>query len=84
MAAFVNATCKQLDNRTANKPAALIVCSSALRCIELARELRDQQQLSNVELFGKHKKASEQAAILSSRTCGVVVGTPQRIQTLSE
>lgn len=63
-------------------PAVLIICTSALRSLEL---LRGVQQLTEecraAKLFAKHIKVEDQVALLKGRV-NIACGTPSRIKKL--
>ncbi|GAA6077442.1 protein CMSS1 isoform X2, partial [Tachysurus ichikawai] len=63
----------------------LIVCSSALRTIELIKQLTTFKGDAKVlKLFAKHIKAEDQVKLLSKSVVHVGVGTPGRLNTLLE
>ncbi|XP_026999447.2 protein CMSS1 isoform X2 [Tachysurus fulvidraco] len=63
----------------------LIVCSSALRTIELIKQLTTFKGDAKVlKLFAKHIKAEDQVKLLSKSVAHVGVGTPGRLNTLIE
>eukprot|EP00218_Dolichomastix_sp_CCMP3274_P007995 CAMPEP_0170144840 /NCGR_PEP_ID=MMETSP0033_2-20121228/16201_1 /TAXON_ID=195969 /ORGANISM="Dolichomastix tenuilepis, Strain CCMP3274" /LENGTH=228 /DNA_ID=CAMNT_0010381363 /DNA_START=16 /DNA_END=699 /DNA_ORIENTATION=- len=66
-------------------PALVIVCSSAVRSLEVIRLLptfRSRHQI--IKAFAKHLKVAEQEALLRDTECGIVVGTPNRLLKLAE
>ncbi|KAM4558563.1 protein CMSS1 isoform 2-T2 [Odontesthes bonariensis] len=63
----------------------LIVCSSALRTIELIKQLTSfKGEAKAVKLFAKHIKIEEQAKLLQKGVTHIGVGTPGRISALIE
>ncbi|XP_028993144.1 protein CMSS1 [Betta splendens] len=61
----------------------LIVCSSALRCIELIKNLSAfKGQARVLKLFAKHIKVEEQVKLLQKGVVHIGVGTPGRISAL--
>ncbi|KAL3835038.1 hypothetical protein ACJIZ3_009774 [Penstemon smallii] len=63
-------------------PALLVISSSALRSLELIRELRPlTKECHSAKLFSKHMKVEEQVSILKDRV-NVASGTPNRIKKL--
>ncbi|KAJ2157003.1 hypothetical protein GGF46_004800 [Coemansia sp. RSA 552] len=66
-------------------PQVLILCSSALRVLELIRELRPVSLLRPVmKLFSRHIKIAEQKKLLASTAVDIAVGTPNRVRKLME
>ncbi|XP_029386231.1 protein CMSS1 isoform X2 [Echeneis naucrates] len=63
----------------------LIVCSSALRAIELIKQLTTfKGEAKAVKLFAKHIKIEEQVKLLQKSITHIGVGTPGRISALIE
>ncbi|XP_026151330.1 protein CMSS1 isoform X2 [Mastacembelus armatus] len=63
----------------------LIVCSSALRTIELIKQLTTfKGEAKAVKLFAKHIKIEEQVKLLQKGVTHIGVGTPARISALIE
>ncbi|XP_008106030.1 protein CMSS1 isoform X1 [Anolis carolinensis] len=63
----------------------LIICSSALRCLELIRSMAAFKGEGKVmKLFAKHIKIQEQVKKLEQSVIHVGVGTPGRIKALVE
>uniref|UniRef100_A0A4W6D946 Cms1 ribosomal small subunit homolog n=1 Tax=Lates calcarifer TaxID=8187 RepID=A0A4W6D946_LATCA len=63
----------------------LIVCSSALRTIELIKQLTTfKGEAKAVKLFAKHIKIEEQVKLLQKGVTHIGVGTPGRISALIE
>ncbi|KAL2242492.1 protein CMSS1 [Sesamum indicum] len=63
-------------------PALLVISSSALRSLELLRELRSlTKECHAAKLFSKHMKIEEQVSILKNRV-NIASGTPSRIKKL--
>ncbi|XP_027156849.1 protein CMSS1-like [Coffea eugenioides] len=75
---------KQLGegNVDPGNPALLVISLSALRSLELLRELRPlTNECHAVKLFSKHMKIEEQVSFLKNRV-NVACGTPNRIKKL--
>lgn len=75
---------KQLErgNVGPGNPALLVISLSALRSLELLRELRPlTEECHAVKLFAKHMKIEEQVSFLKNRV-NVACGTPNRIKKL--
>ncbi|CAH0493391.1 unnamed protein product [Peronospora farinosa] len=64
-------------------PVFLILCSSALRCVELIKHLTSFK-CRVAKLFGKHLKADKQAKQLTDNYFPIAVGTPARVKKLME
>lgn len=65
-------------------PAILIICSSAVRCVEILRGLKTlTTKCHAAKLFAKHIKIEEQVSILKERV-NIAGGTPSRIKKLIE
>uniref|UniRef100_A0AAX7VL43 Cms1 ribosomal small subunit homolog n=1 Tax=Astatotilapia calliptera TaxID=8154 RepID=A0AAX7VL43_ASTCA len=63
----------------------LVVCSSALRTIELIKQLTSfKGEAKAVKLFAKHIKIEEQVKLLQKGIYHIGVGTPGRISALVE
>ncbi|XP_042281588.1 protein CMSS1 isoform X2 [Thunnus maccoyii] len=63
----------------------LIVCSSALRTIELIKQLTTfKGEAKAIKLFAKHIKIEEQVKLLQKGVTHIGVGTPSRISALIE
>ncbi|KAK3145047.1 hypothetical protein QOZ80_4AG0321990 [Eleusine coracana subsp. coracana] len=63
-------------------PALLVICSAALRSLELLRGLKMfTKECRPVKLFAKHLKVEEQVAMLNARV-NIACGTPSRIKKL--
>uniref|UniRef100_A0A3P8S8Y6 Cms1 ribosomal small subunit homolog n=1 Tax=Amphiprion percula TaxID=161767 RepID=A0A3P8S8Y6_AMPPE len=63
----------------------LIVCSSALRTIELIKQLTTfRGEAKAIKLFAKHIKVEEQVKLLQKGITHIGVGTPGRISALIE
>ncbi|XP_029980520.1 protein CMSS1 [Sphaeramia orbicularis] len=63
----------------------LIVCSSALRAIELLKQMTTfKGEAKAVKLFAKHIKVEEQVKMLQKGITHIGVGTPGRISALIE
>jgi protein CMS1 len=67
------------------KPYLVIVCSSAIRCVEVIKCLPNIQKLCKIgKMFSKHFKLEEQVELLQKYVYRVIVGTPARLQKLHE
>ncbi|KAL4656921.1 protein CMSS1 isoform X1 [Arapaima gigas] len=77
---------KMQKNHTVKKSVILlIVCSSALRTIELIKQLTTFKGEARVlKLFAKHIKVKEQVRLLEKGVTHIGVGTPGRIKALIE
>uniref|UniRef100_A0A0E0KP99 Uncharacterized protein n=1 Tax=Oryza punctata TaxID=4537 RepID=A0A0E0KP99_ORYPU len=63
----------------AGSPALLVICSAALRSLELLRGLKMfTKECRPVKLFAKHMKVEEQVALLKTRV-NIACGTPSRL-----
>ncbi|KAJ2347888.1 cms1 ribosomal small subunit [Coemansia sp. RSA 2618] len=63
-------------------PQVLIVCSSALRVIELVKRLRPVSKRPVAKLFSRHIKIDEQKKMLKESAIDIAVGTPNRVVRL--
>lgn len=75
---------RQLKEGKSNpgNPVVLVVASSALRSLELLRELRPlTKECPAVKLFSKHMKVEEQLSLLKHHV-NIACGTPSRIKKL--
>jgi hypothetical protein len=75
---------KPLVVKSHTKVKVLIVCSSALRCLEIIRELKNMPKLKIAKLFSKHMKINEQIEMLKTASYLVGVGTPNRLVKILE
>ncbi|GBG74704.1 hypothetical protein CBR_g19109 [Chara braunii] len=65
-------------------PAVLIICSSAMRCVDVLKALRDSVGKRGprlAKLFAKHLKVEDQVQQLKDRV-DIAAGTPARLQKL--
>ncbi|KAJ3675755.1 hypothetical protein LUZ60_004797 [Juncus effusus] len=70
------------DDVASGSPALLVICTSALRSLELLRGLREfTKDCRAAKLFAKHLKVEEQVLFLKERV-NVACGTPSRIKKL--
>ncbi|KAK7107199.1 uncharacterized protein C3orf26 homolog [Littorina saxatilis] len=67
-------------------PLILILCSSAVRAVELNREIKSflGKECKTAKLFAKHMKLDEQKTFLQKKVCHACIGTPNRVQALLE
>uniref|UniRef100_A0A3Q0SX60 Cms1 ribosomal small subunit homolog n=1 Tax=Amphilophus citrinellus TaxID=61819 RepID=A0A3Q0SX60_AMPCI len=73
----------QKQHTEKSSAALLIVCSSALRTIELIKQLTSfKGEAKAVKLFAKHIKIEEQVKLLQKGITHIGVGTPGRISAL--
>ncbi|CAN4095944.1 unnamed protein product [Withania somnifera] len=74
---------KELDGKTdPGQPALVVISLSALRSLDLLRELRPlTSECRAAKLFSKHMKIEEQASSLKNRV-NIASGTPSRIKKL--
>eukprot|EP00249_Psilotum_nudum_P007349 c20494_g1_i3 orf=460-1212(-) len=76
--------CKGEDgnNKEKGSPALLILCSSAMRCVELLKALRNlTKECRAAKLFAKHIKVDEQVSTLEGYV-NIAAGTPNRVKKL--
>lgn len=71
------------DWRYDKSPCFLIICSSALRAVELLKHF-GSFQCKVAKLFAKHMKVQDQADQLERMFLPIAVGTPSRIKVLLE
>ncbi|KAJ2994475.1 cms1 ribosomal small subunit [Globomyces sp. JEL0801] len=75
---------KPLYVKSHTKIKVLIICSSALRCLEIIKELRQTPRVLVAKLFAKHMKLNEQIQSLKNQPFLVGVGTPSRLIKIIE
>lgn len=75
---------KPLVVKSHTKVKVLIVCSAALRCLELIKELKSVPNLKVAKLFAKHMKIQDQIRALKKSPFLLAVGTPARILKILE
>ncbi|KAJ3347575.1 hypothetical protein HDU91_006742 [Kappamyces sp. JEL0680] len=76
---------KPLYVKSHTKIKVLIVCSNALRCLEIIKELRaSMPKIMVAKLFARHLKVSEQIELLKKTPFLVGVGTAARISKIIE
>lgn len=86
---------KSIEMEQKNCPFMIILCSSAIRCIEIQRELESNnkfvktKKLTWFHAFAKHKKLNEQIDFLTNnkskkKNIDIVYATPQRLFQLIE
>lgn len=65
-------------------PMVLVVSSSAIRCVQLNRDIAQfkQEKCKTAKLFAKHFKLTEQQKYLSKHVCHLGIGTPNRMISL--
>ncbi|KAL4232677.1 cms1 ribosomal small subunit [Mactra antiquata] len=65
-------------------PVLLVICASALRAVELSRQLNDFKgdKCKCAKLFAKHMKVTEQEKFLKKSVCHMGIGTPNRMLAL--
>ncbi|XP_055888943.1 uncharacterized protein C3orf26 homolog [Biomphalaria glabrata] len=75
---------KSIFMKTTGSPCLLIVASSAIRAVELNRQIKEflDGKCKVAKLFAKHMKIEEQKKFLSKTNCQVGIGTPGRILML--
>jgi len=62
-------------------PIVIIISSSAVRCIEIGKELKQLTTKAKFQyLFAKHRKLNEQILMLQKTQLNVIIGTPKRIE----
>ncbi|KAJ2489608.1 Protein cms1 [Coemansia sp. RSA 2049] len=67
---------------TYGAPQVLVICSSALRVVDLVRRLRPLTGRTVLKLFSKHVKIAAHKKTLNSSPTDIAVGTPNRIHKL--
>jgi len=67
--------------RVEKSPMVLIVCVSALRAVEVLKEI-SSLNMRAAKLFAKHMDVSDQVEMLKNNSYGIAVGTPGRLLTL--
>ncbi|XP_024378112.1 uncharacterized protein [Physcomitrium patens] len=66
----------------AGSPVVLVLCSSAIRCVELLRGMKAFiGKVKPAKLFAKHIKVDEQVALLKEHV-NIAAGTPNRVRKL--
>lgn len=66
----------------AGNPVVLVLCSSAIRCVELLRGMKAFiGKVKPAKLFAKHIKVEEQVALLKEHV-NIAAGTPNRVRRL--
>ncbi|KAJ2013365.1 hypothetical protein GGI06_003841 [Coemansia sp. S85] len=63
-------------------PQVLVICSSALRVVDLVKRLRPVSKRGVLKLFSRHIKIADQQKALKTTAVDVAVGTPNRILKL--
>ncbi|KAI3635195.1 hypothetical protein MIR68_006761 [Amoeboaphelidium protococcarum] len=64
-----------------NNVQTIILCSGALRCIEVIKQCK-AQKLKTAKCFARHMKVDEQLNYISASAVDVAVGTPNRVLQL--
>ncbi|KAJ2807253.1 cms1 ribosomal small subunit [Coemansia guatemalensis] len=77
-------TAKGKNKVTYGAPQLLVLCSSALRVLELVKRLRPLSQRATLKLFSRHIKIGEHKTQLKSTAVDIAVGTPNRVRKLME
>lgn len=79
-----NALKKSLYMKKTGSPILLIVTSSAIRAVELNRQIKGflDSRCKVAKLFAKHMKVEEQTKYLAKTNCQVGIGTPGRLLLL--
>ncbi|KAJ2851547.1 hypothetical protein IWW36_001031 [Coemansia brasiliensis] len=65
-------------------PQVLVLCSSALRVLELVKMFRPLCKRNVMKLFSRHIKISQQQEMLKQTAVDIAVGTPNRVRKLLE
>jgi len=65
-----------------NSPMIVIICISARRCVSILKGLAPMKIMCG-KLFAKHMDLAQQVKMLKESTYGIVVGTPNRLLTLT-
>ncbi|KAI9106230.1 U3-containing 90S pre-ribosomal complex subunit-domain containing protein [Phlyctochytrium arcticum] len=63
-------------------PKVIILCSSAIRAVDVCRLVRKVGECRVGKLFAKHMKVKEQLELLRSHSYPIIVGTPNRVLKL--
>lgn len=72
------------SNNQKGSPSLLILCSSATRCVELLKGLKDlSKECKPAKLFAKHIKVEEQVKALEGYV-NIAAGTPNRVKKLMD
>ncbi|PIA15794.1 hypothetical protein COEREDRAFT_9032 [Coemansia reversa NRRL 1564] len=77
-------TVKGKNKVTYGAPQLLVLCSSALRVLELVKRLRPISQRATLKLFSRHIKIDEHKELLKYTAVDIAVGTPNRVRKLME
>jgi hypothetical protein len=75
---------KPLFVKTHTKVKVLIACSSALRALEIIKDLKGMNNVKVCKLFAKHMKIKDQIKSLKESNFLIGVGTPGRILKILE
>ncbi|KAJ2664932.1 Protein cms1 [Coemansia sp. RSA 1200] len=67
---------------TYGAPQVLVICSSALRVVDLVKRLRPLTTRTVLKLFSRHVKLVAHKKLLNSSPIDIAVGTPNRIHKL--
>lgn len=75
---------KSLYLKVPGSPSVLLLCSSAIRAVELNRQIKEfcGGKCKVAKLFAKHMKVQEQQKYLRKTNCQLGIGTPARIALL--
>ncbi|TIB00639.1 hypothetical protein E3P96_02598 [Wallemia ichthyophaga] len=74
-------------NKQKGSPRLLVICSSAIRCADVVRSLKQLNPSKDIpiaKLFAKHIKLHEQKDFLQSNQTVIAVATPNRAKSLIE
>ena len=76
---------KGLSPSAYGRPAWLIICASAERCIDILKRMDGVRRLAKVgKLFARHMKVKAQIEFLERTRVGAVIGTPSRMNKLAD
>ncbi|KAJ1937578.1 hypothetical protein FBU59_004708 [Linderina macrospora] len=77
-------TGKGKNKVTVGAPQVLVLCSSALRVLEVVGKLRPLTKRRVLKLFSRHVKLAEHKEILAKDPVDIAAGTPNRVRKLLE
>ncbi|ESO01664.1 hypothetical protein HELRODRAFT_192229 [Helobdella robusta] len=75
----------KMNSGVSGSPIVIIVCSSAIRCVEFIRQIKDLKSGDKyiiAKLFAKHLKLDKTQDFLRSKVIHLAVGTPNRLAAL--
>ena len=77
---------KSIDLSVTKSPSIVIICASAIRCVNLLKEIDSEikKKCKIAKLFAKHLKINEQIRFLKKSSSVIAIGTPARLSKLQE